>query len=79
MSVSFETRREPSQRYRIFPHRRDELPYRLRQQSLLGEFALTAMQTRDHRHILQQATEFSARGLGDGFAKVLEYLPIKNA
>ncbi len=35
---------------------RDELRYRLRQQSLLGEFGRIAMQTRDFRNILQRAT-----------------------
>jgi len=54
---------------------RDELPYRLRQQSLLGEFGRVAMQTRDYRQILQQATELCAQGLQARFAKVLEYLP----
>jgi two-component sensor histidine kinase/putative methionine-R-sulfoxide reductase with GAF domain len=54
---------------------RDELPYRLRQQSLLGEFGRIAMQTRDHRKILQRATELCAEGLQARFAKVLEYLP----
>lgn len=52
---------------------RDELPYRLRQQSLLGEFGRNAMQTRDHRKILQRATELCAEGLHARFAKVLEY------
>jgi hypothetical protein len=54
---------------------RDELPYRLRQQSLLGEFGRSALQTRDFRQILQHATELSAQGLEAPFAKVLEYLP----
>ncbi|MBR1199037.1 GAF domain-containing protein [Bradyrhizobium sp. AUGA SZCCT0240] len=54
---------------------RDELPYRLRQQSLLGEFGRIAMQTRDYRQILQRATEFCADGLQTRFAKVLEYVP----
>jgi two-component system, sensor histidine kinase PdtaS len=54
---------------------REELPYRLRQQSLLGEFGRIAMQTRDHRQILQRATELCAEGLQARFAKVLEYLP----
>jgi two-component sensor histidine kinase len=52
---------------------RDELPYRLRQQSLLGEFGRIAMQTRDFRRILQRATELCAQGLATSFAKVLEY------
>lgn len=57
------------------PVRRDELGYRLRQQSLLGEFGRTAMQTRDLREILQRATELCATGLQAAFAKVLEYEP----
>ena len=56
-------------------NRQDELPYRRRQQALLREFGTAALQTRDFRHILQQATELCARGLGCSFAKVLEYLP----
>jgi two-component sensor histidine kinase len=54
---------------------RDELPYRLRQQSLLGEFGRIAMQTRDHQRILQRATELCAEGLQARFAKVLEFVP----
>jgi len=54
---------------------RDELPYRLRQQALLGAFGRIAMQTRDYRHILQAATELCAQGLQTRFAKVLEYVP----
>ena len=57
------------------PIARDELPYRLRQQSLLGEFGRIAMQTRNFRQILQRATELCAEGLQAPFAKVLEYLP----
>jgi len=55
------------------PLSRDELRYRLRQQSLLGEFGSIAMQTRDLRKILQRATELCAAGLQAPFAKVLEY------
>ncbi|MDB5616716.1 histidine kinase dimerization/phosphoacceptor domain -containing protein [Tardiphaga sp.] len=54
---------------------RQELPYRLRQQSLLGEFGRTALQTRDVGQILQRATELCAQGLETPFAKVLEYMP----
>ncbi|MDN3272982.1 histidine kinase dimerization/phosphoacceptor domain -containing protein [Frankia sp. RB7] len=57
------------------PLKRDELGYRLRQQSLLGEFGRTAMQTRDLREILQRATELCAIGLQAPFVKVLEYEP----
>ena len=55
------------------PLSRDELRYRLRQQSLLGEFGSIAMQTRDLREILQQATELCGIGLQAPFVKVLEY------
>src|SRR5947209_19436869 len=54
---------------------RDELPYRVRQQWLLGEFGRSAMQTRDIGQILQRATELCAEGLETRFAKVLEYMP----
>jgi len=60
------------------PLDRNELPYRLRQQSLLGEFGRIAMQTREFRQILQRATELCAQGLQARFAKVLEYLPDEN-
>ena len=62
-------------RFPAVPINRDELPYRLRQQSLLGEFGRIAMQTRDFRQILQRATELCSQGLQARFAKVLEYLP----
>jgi two-component sensor histidine kinase len=54
---------------------REELPYRLRQQSLLGEFGRSALQTRDIAQILQRATELCAEGLQTRFSKVLEYMP----
>ena len=54
---------------------RQELPYRLRQQSLLGEFGRSALQTRDIGQILQRATELCTQGLETPFAKVLEYMP----
>ena len=56
---------------------RQELPYRLRQQSLLGEFGRSALQTRDIGQILQRATELCSQGLETPYAKVLEYLPDK--
>ncbi len=57
---------------------RDELPYRLRQQSLLGEFGRFAMQSRDLSEILQRAAELCAQGLEAPYAKVLEYNPETN-
>ena len=70
MQMPPEGTRKPKQ-----PLLRDELPYRLRQQSLLGEFGRIAMQTRDYRQILQRATELCSQGLQARLAKVLEYLP----
>ena len=61
-----------------FPAVRDELPYRLRQQSLLGAFGRSALQTRDLKQILQRATELCAEGLESPFAKVLEHIPEEN-
>jgi two-component sensor histidine kinase len=66
-----------SSQFPAVPFNRDELPYRLRQQSLLGEFGRFAMQTRDFRQILQRATELCAQGLEARFAKVLEYLAVE--
>src|ERR1700710_1108342 len=60
------------------PPPRDELPYRLRQQSLLGDFGRIAMLTRDIAQILQRATELCAQGLEVRFAKVLEFIPAEN-
>lgn len=57
---------------------RDELPYRLQQQALLGEFGRFAMQSRDLGDILQRAAELCAKGLEAPYAKVLEYLPEDN-
>jgi hypothetical protein len=57
------------------PTTRDELLYRLRQQSLLGEFGRSALQTRDITKMLQRATELCAQGLEAPFAKALEYMP----
>lgn len=53
---------------------RDELPYRLQQQALLGAFGRFAMQSRDLSEILQRAAELCAQGLEAPYAKVLEYV-----
>jgi hypothetical protein len=53
---------------------RQELPYRLRQQSLLGEFGRSALQTRDIGQILQRATELCAQGLDTRFDRNLPLL-----
>jgi two-component system, sensor histidine kinase PdtaS len=57
---------------------RDELPYRLQQQALLGEFGRFAMQSRDLGDILQRAAELCSQGLEAPYAKVLEYVPEGN-
>src|SRR6202521_2593251 len=57
---------------------RQELPYRLRQQSLLGEFGRSALQTRDIGQILQRATERCAQGLETPWAKGLQSIPDDN-
>src|ERR1700684_4722301 len=74
MQAPFEPSLEPTD-LPTAPLSRDELRYRLRQQSLLGEFGSVAMQTRDFRKILQRATELCAVGLQAPFVKVLEYEP----
>jgi GAF domain-containing protein len=71
MQVPFKADREPND----LPSARvcrDELRYRLNQQSRLGEFGRFAM-----RKILQRATELCASGLQAPFAMVLEYEPDK--
>jgi hypothetical protein len=77
MHEVFEADRKPTDTP-VSPIGRDELRYRLRQQSLLGEFGSTAMQTRDLQKILQRATELCAMGLQAPFVKVLEYEPDEN-
>ncbi|MBB5049767.1 two-component sensor histidine kinase [Rhodopseudomonas rhenobacensis] len=57
---------------------RDELPYRLRQQSLLGDFGRAALQTRELDQLLQRAAELCADGLRTRFAQVLEFVPGEN-
>ncbi|KMO38346.1 histidine kinase [Methylobacterium variabile] len=52
---------------------RAELPYRLRQQALMGAFARMALQTRDLDALLQRASELCAEGLGASCCQVLEY------
>ncbi|TNC15718.1 GAF domain-containing protein [Methylobacterium terricola] len=52
---------------------RAELPYRLRQQALMGAFARMALQTRDLDALLQRASELCAEALGAACCQVLEY------
>ncbi|MFH6783787.1 MULTISPECIES: sensor histidine kinase [Methylobacterium] len=52
---------------------RAELPYRLRQQALMGAFARMALQTRDLDALLQRASELCAEALSAASCQVLEY------
>ncbi|HUN47776.1 MAG TPA: histidine kinase dimerization/phosphoacceptor domain -containing protein [Stellaceae bacterium] len=52
-----------------------ELNYRLRQQSLLADLGVFALQCRDLDVLFQEASRLCALGLDTGLAKVLEYLP----
>ncbi|GLH81492.1 histidine kinase [Bradyrhizobium sp. SSBR45G] len=54
---------------------RNELRYRLKQQSLLAEFSRAALQSRDLQIILQRATELCAEGLDAPFAAAMEFAP----
>ncbi|GJD51585.1 Serine-protein kinase RsbW [Methylobacterium crusticola] len=58
---------------------RAELPYRLRQQALLGAFARMALQTRDLDWLLQRASDCCAEGLGAPCCHILEYRPQDHA
>ena len=55
-----------------------ELNYRLRQQSLLADLGVFALQCRDLDVLFQEACRLCALGLDTGLAKVLEYLPEQN-
>lgn len=52
---------------------RAELPYRLKQQALMGAFARMALQTRDLDGLLARASELCAEALGAACCQVLEY------
>ena len=54
---------------------RDELPYRLRQQSLSRRIRPRGPADPGLQEILRRATELCAQGLGASFAKALEFFP----
>ncbi|MES1926235.1 histidine kinase dimerization/phosphoacceptor domain -containing protein [Salinisphaera sp. T31B1] len=54
------------------------LEYRLRQQSLVSELGLYALNNRDFADLAQQATRIAAEGVCSGMAKVLRYRPDKH-
>ena len=56
----------------------EALRLRIRQQDVLAEFGVLALQGTPFRELLQQATRSAAAGLGAEFAKVLEFLPDQN-
>ena len=57
---------------------REELAYRLRQQSLLAEFGRFALSCRDLDALLQRATELCGDGMATELCKALEYQPDDN-
>lgn len=52
-----------------------ELAYRLRQQQLLADFGLAALQGSELDSLLQEATRICAAALGTELCKILEYQP----
>jgi PAS domain S-box-containing protein len=53
-----------------------ELQYRIHQQTVLSEFGVLAVQTRDFETLLRRATELCASGMRSRLCKVLEYQPL---
>src|ERR1700680_4339087 len=56
----------------------DALRLRVRQQEILAELGVLALQGIPFRQLLDQAARFTAEGLRAEFAKILEYLPFEN-
>lgn len=54
------------------------LAYRLRQQTILSEFGVEALRSRDLNALLQRATELCAQGMGTSLCKLLHYCPDTN-
>lgn len=57
---------------------RDQLEMRIRQQALLSELGVTALQRATLDALLQRATEIAAEGLNAELCKVLEFVPQEN-
>ena len=56
----------------------DALRLRVRQQEILAELGVLALQGIPFRRLLDQTARFTAEGLQAEFAKILEYLPFEN-
>jgi two-component sensor histidine kinase len=54
------------------------LAYRLRQQTILSDFGVEALRSRDLDALLQRATELCAQGMGASLCKLLHYCPDTN-
>jgi PAS domain S-box-containing protein len=53
----------------------DELAYRLRQQEIIAQFGLLALEAPDFATLLQEATRLCAEGMHARYCKAMEYLP----
>lgn len=56
----------------------EAIEYRLRQQSLISEFGLYALDNRDLAALAHEAARLAAEGVNSGLAKVLRYRPEDN-
>lgn len=54
------------------------LAYRLRQQTILSDFGVEALRSRDLDGLLHRATELCAQGMGTSLCKLLQYCPDTN-
>ena len=57
---------------------RDQLKLRIRQQELLSELGVTALQRTTFDELLQRATQIAADGLNAELCKILEFVPAEN-
>jgi PAS domain S-box-containing protein len=53
----------------------DELAYRLRQQEIMAQFGLLALEASEFASLLQEATRLCAEGMHTRYCKAMEYLP----
>lgn len=60
------------------PPRSLEVETRIRQQEILAEFGVLALQGTSLQDLLEKAVQLAAEGLGSELCKVLEYLPDEN-
>lgn len=60
-------------------HDHGQLGYRLRQQELLAELGVVALQQNDLAKLLDRAAELAAGGLNANLCKVLQFVPAENS